>query len=261
MTKRKKQNDDYTPALTPVQYQQGVWFKRDDLFKIAGVYGGKARSCWHLSQGADSLITASSRHSPQLQIVAHIAHRLKIPCRCHTPQGPYTPEMVDAESLGATIIQHKAGYNNVIIARAVADHRTHGGTYIPFGMECKEAIVQTATQAEKIPQQLSLQEISRVVIVLGSGMSAAGLLYGMKEWPVKIPLVGIQVGADPRPRLAAWAPFHWDRDITIVKSRWDYHEACQVQLGMELDPHYEAKVVEHLKPGDLFWVVGKRTVY
>ena len=28
--------------------------------------------------------------------------------------------------------------------------------------------------------------------------------------------------------------------------------------GLALDPYYEAKCVPYLRPGDLFWVVGRR---
>lgn len=46
---------------TPIQSIGGIWLKRDDLFEIAGVRGGKVRTCWRLSQGSVGLVTAGSR--------------------------------------------------------------------------------------------------------------------------------------------------------------------------------------------------------
>ena len=33
-------------VVTPVQRIDHVWVKRDDLYHVAGVNGGKARACW-----------------------------------------------------------------------------------------------------------------------------------------------------------------------------------------------------------------------
>ena len=62
-----------TTAPTPLQQVGNFLVKRDDLFEIAGVCGGKARTCWAMSQGAPGLVTAGSRSSPQANIVAHVA--------------------------------------------------------------------------------------------------------------------------------------------------------------------------------------------
>lgn len=41
-----------TTAPTPLQQVGNFLVKRDDLFEIAGVCGGKARTCWAMGQGA-----------------------------------------------------------------------------------------------------------------------------------------------------------------------------------------------------------------
>lgn len=83
-------------TLTPVEeLHGGVWAKRDDLFTVAGVSGGKARSCYYLATRDPStkgLVTAGSRASPQVNIVAHIAAHLGLPCRVHTPTGALSPK-------------------------------------------------------------------------------------------------------------------------------------------------------------------------
>ena len=79
-------------GLTPIETHGGHLVKRDDLFSIGGVNGGKVRTCWHLAQGAKGLVTAGSRQSPQVNIVAHIAKKLNIPSRVHMPRGKLSPE-------------------------------------------------------------------------------------------------------------------------------------------------------------------------
>jgi hypothetical protein len=246
---------DFMPALTPVERRGDVWVKRDDLFAVAGVRGGKVRSCWHLSQGAPGLVTAGSRASPQVNIVAHIAKRLGIPCRVHTPTGDLSPEVREAKSLGAEVIQHKAGYNNVIIARAREDAARLGWRDIPFGMECHEAVRQTQGQVDNIPD-----DAKRLVVPVGSGMSLAGILTGLCRIGRSLPVLGVIVGADPRKRLARYAPAGWRKMVTLVPSGLDYHDEAPRQsiAGLSLDPIYEAKCIPFLEPGDVLWVVGIR---
>lgn len=241
---------------TPIEKVNNVFLKRDDYFQVAGVGGGKARTCWFLAQGAKGLVTAGSRSSPQVNIVAHIARYLNIPCHIHTPTGKLFPEVQDAVNCGAQLFQHKAGYNNVIIARAREDAKKSNFTNIPFGMECQEAIRQTKSQVDNIPS-----ETKRIIIPVGSGMSLAGLLWGLKEKKINIPVLGVKVGADPEKRLNNYAPLMvWKKMVTLVKSGYDYHqEYSNPHLdGIKLDPIYEAKCLDFMKKGDLFWIVGIR---
>ncbi|MCA1776060.1 MAG: pyridoxal-phosphate dependent enzyme [Loktanella sp.] len=245
---------DFTPDLTPIEQHGDVWAKRDDLWTFAGAPGGKARTCAALSQGAPGLVTAGSRASPQVNIVAHIAQRLGIPCRAHTPQGELSPEVRAAKAAGAEVVQHKAGYNNVIIARAREDAAERGWVEIPFGMECEEAVTQTRAQVRDIPEG-----VERIVVPVGSGMSLAGILWGLIDAGLTIPVLGVVVGADPTKRLDAFAPSAWRDLVEIVTSPHDYHKAVEARLGdIQLDPHYEAKCMEFVRPGDLLWCVGVR---
>jgi hypothetical protein len=100
---------------------------------------------------------------------------------------------------------------------------------------------------------------SRIVIPVGSGMSAAGVLAGMAEHHLDIPVLGVMVGADPRRRLDTWAP-GWEARLSLVASALNYEQRAPVTaLGdLELDPIYEAKALPFLRFGDLLWVVGCR---
>ena len=228
---------------------------RGDLWRVGGAIGGKARTCWYLAQGAKGLVTSGSRASPQANIVAQVAQRLGIPCRVHTPEGTLSPELLLARKAGAVIVQHKAGYNNVIIARAREDAKMQGWINIPFGMECQEAVEQTAKQVACITHQTQ-----RIIIPVGSGMSLAGLLHGLNRRNLSIPVLGVVVGASPERRLKKFAPFGWRNAVTLVPSGSDYHKpAVNTMLGdLHLDSHYEAKCLPFLQPDDLMWVVGVR---
>jgi hypothetical protein len=245
-----------TPCLSA---PYGIWLKRDDLFEHAGAIGGKARACAAIAQAAPppkGLITAGSRASPQINIVAQIAKFLSIPCRAHCPQGPLSPELEAAKAAGAEIIQHPAGYNAVIIARAREDAQANPGwREVPFGMECPEAIALTAAQCENLPR-----EAKRLIIPIGSGMSAAGILWGLKHFDIQISALGIQCGADPIKRLDRWAPQDWRDHMTIIKPPEDYHAEVDAAInGVALDRHYEAKAARYAEPGDILWIVGIRS--
>jgi 1-aminocyclopropane-1-carboxylate deaminase/D-cysteine desulfhydrase-like pyridoxal-dependent ACC family enzyme len=238
--------------LTPVEKIGNIFVKRDDLYEIAGAHGGKARTAWFLSRGAKGLITAGSRSSPQIAIVAKIAEYLDIPCRAHTTTGELGTNL---QGLKATIFQHKPGYNSVIIARAQQDAREHREMkYIPFGMECQEAVYQTSLQVTNIPI-----EVKRIVIPIGSGMSACGVLWGNRN-NRNLPVVGIVTGANPRKRLDRYAPPYWDSMLTLIKSDYEYEQSPKnTYIGnLELDPIYESKCLPYLIDGDLLWIVGIR---
>lgn len=247
---------DSMPALTPVERRGDVYLKRDDEFCIGGGRGGKVRTCWGLAQGAVGLVTAGSRSSPQVNIVAQIARRLGIPCRVHTPLGDLSPEVLMAQDAGAEVVQHKAGYNSVIIARARADALESGWREIPFGMECAEAVEATAAQVANLPA-----DVMRIVMPVGSGMSLAGVLTGLVRFGRSdVKVVGVVVGADPAVRLRKYAPPGWEGMVELEKAGMEYNEAPPetVFRGVALDPIYEAKAVRFLRPGDLLWVVGCR---
>jgi len=238
--------------LTPVQWFGHWWAKRDDLYRApGGARGGKARTCWALAQGAAGLVTAGSRSSPQVEIVASIARELGIPCRVHTPAGQPGPAVLAALAAGAERIEHRPGYNSVIVAGARLDAERLGWRLIPFGMECAEALALTAAQVRGLPPGAR-----RIVVPVGSGMTLAGILTA----EVDLPVLGVVVGSDPRHRLDRWAPPMWRWRAELVWSPYPYASPAPGALpgGDPLDPIYEAKALPFLIPGDLLWVVGIR---
>lgn len=255
---------DHTPELTEVHQagDTGVLVKRDDTYRVAGQAGGKVRSCAALiaaaaAAGAEGVTTAGSRHSPQVQIVAHLAARYGLQARCHVPAGDDTPQLLAAQQAGAELVRHRPGHNSVIVSRARKDAEARGWVDVPFGMECPEAIEQTAAQVNAT----QLADAQRLVVPVGSGMTLAGVLHGLQAAGLDdLPVVGVRVGADPAKRLDRWAPDGWADRVQLITSEQPYEQHAPVTElgGIELDPIYEAKCLPHLQPGDLLWLVGHR---
>lgn len=257
--------DDRLKKLTPVETHGGFLVKRDDLFEVAGIRGGKVRACWALAQGAKGLVTAGSRQSPQINIVAQIAKHLRIPCRAHTALGKLSPEVQMAKDSGAEIIQWYNGFSNVLASRARTDAMKLGWTEIPFGMECTESVEQIRPQV----RNLIGKKFKRIVVTVGSGMSLSGILTGMLDFRLTCPVLGVRVGGgldkekfSPvlERRLNKYAPHNWKKMVDFVHCGLNYDKFAPVtKLGdLELDPIYESKCLPFLKKGDLFWVVGIR---
>jgi 1-aminocyclopropane-1-carboxylate deaminase/D-cysteine desulfhydrase-like pyridoxal-dependent ACC family enzyme len=125
-------------------------------------------------------------------------------------------------------------------------------------MECTEAVRQTAAQVANIPP-----DTQRIVIPVGSGMSLAGVLTGLEAMGnYRTFVLGVVVGASPHKRLDKFAPINWFGRVVLAQSEVPYHSAVVPAVlpgtELELDPIYEAKCIEYLKPGDLLWVVGRR---
>lgn len=249
-------------VVTPIEWVGNVWLKRDDKFAIGGSRGGKVRTCLRLAveaqaRGATVLVTAGSRQSPQVNIVATIAATLGMAAECHVPEGDMTPELEAAVAQGATLVRHKPGYNSVIVARARESARRPGYAEIPFGMETPLAVDCTKWQVANVP----LDKVRRLVVPVGSGMTLAGVLAGLalREYGGAPEVVGVVVGADPTDRLDRYAP-EWRKRCQLVRSDLDYHtHAPTTRIGdVDLDPVYEAKCLPFLEDGDLLWIVGCR---
>jgi hypothetical protein len=255
---------DQTPELTPVEQAGPYLIKREDHYRLAGQQGAKVRVLDRLLAGATGgVVTAEHRDSAQLPIVAAIAARHGLPCRAHVPTGERTPEMLQAEALGAELVAHQPGHSSVLIARARDDAEARGWVQVPWALACQEARDLTAAQVSVA----QLTGAERLVVPVGSGMTLAGVLHGLTTAeqlhgldPVP-PVVGVVVGGSPEKLLDTYAPEGWRELVTLVEAEGDYHQPAPVTSlhGVELDPLYEAKCLPHLQPGDLLWIVGRRT--
>ena len=130
-------------------------------------------------------------------------------------------------------------------------------------MEHRAAVACTQAQVGSIFQMMYQNRMkpARIVIPLGSGMSAAAVLQGLAQHKLAIPVLGVRIGADPTKRLDRFAPADWRKRMTVVdvtpEIPYERHVDANVG-GVKLDPHYEAKCVHLLRDDDLLWVVGIR---
>lgn len=243
--------------LTPWEQHADIWVKRDDLFEDRGVRGGKGRTLLTLARGATGLVAAGSRQSTQINRVAQAARALGLPCQIHLPASrePDSLEITEAEQAGAILIRDRPGYLKVMTARARSAARERGWRYVPFGMECPEAIAETRAQVPGMPDG-----IRRLVIPVGGGMTLAGVLWGLEDIGRMVPVLGVMVGADPTVRLDVHAPPFWRADVQLVASGLPYSKSAPARMlgGLALDPIYEAKCLPFLQPGDGLWVVDCR---
>jgi len=253
---------DYMPDVTPVEFfeRPGVWAKREDYYTFAGVRGAKVRTCMFLIQQAidakAGVVTAGSRQSPQVNFVAQIANRMGVKCRVHVPSGEMTPELIAAKASGAEVVQHEYGYNSVIMKRAREDAAERGWVEIPYGMESEEAVTFTRPQVANLPA-----ETHRIVNAVGSGMTLAGILWGLLDaGRDDVEVLGVCVGHAPTERLDRHAPPDWRSMVKLVEYPTDYHVPAKLTTfeGVMLDPWYEAKCMEYLQAGDTLWISAIR---
>lgn len=257
--------------LTPVEYveEEGIWLKRDDLFEVYGVRGGKSRAAYQvvsnlLKEGYKTIVTAGSRQSPQCEIVSFICESLGVDCVLFMPTGANTSVIDNIEKNKHTRIERvRPGYNNVIIARSRDYAKSRGYGYVPFGMECEENVEITSKQVRNIPFEEIKSKGGRLVIPVGSGMSFSSIVTGIYneygESPV--PILGVQVGKNPTKIISTYAEGLDFMDYLILASEVDYHTAVQARVGsVVLDPIYEAKCRNYLRSGDCLWIVGRRVM-
>lgn len=252
--------------MTPIEYIDGYYFKRDDKYEICGVKGGKSRAAYHLiqqglSQGFKDFVTAGSRMSPQCEIVSAICEHLGIKCHLFMPSGKETSVLTNiSKNVNSIVHKCEVGYNSVICSRAEKFAKENGYFYIPFGMECSENVEITKKQVQNIPN-----DVNRIIIPCGSGMSLISVVKGLECYDRNnVKVVGVQVGKDPTYNLNKFLGYKdslFDtHNYDIVKSKLDYHQTPSTTIfcGIELDPIYEAKCIPFMQKGDLLWIVGKR---
>ena len=242
--------------LTPVVYDGCYWYKRDDWFEFNGARGGKVRACLKMAKGQKGLVTYASRNSPQQNYVSLVAEGLGIPCRTHTPHGAFMPEMDFAVAHGATIVQHKPGYLNNLKRYAEDAACQRGWKFVPLSVESLLAVDSTYKQVANLKHV----GFKRIVVVTGGGISLAGILWGMKRLKLRRPVVGVCIGRDPSSIINKYAPEGWRDMVKLVYPDLPYNRPVKEPVvgGITVDSYFEAKCIQFLRRGDLFWIVGIR---
>lgn len=58
-----------------------------------------------------------------------------------------------------------------------------------YGMGSRDVLKCTGQQVKNVATYVKKQRVDRIVVCLGSGMTAAGILHGMKKYRVHKPLI------------------------------------------------------------------------
>lgn len=244
-------------VMTPVESHGGYLVKRDDLADERGVRGGKARTlgviCRHIiTKGMKGLTIFAARNSVTPATLGAVCRAYGVPACVHTaaakdalPQ-PY----VDAERDGVKIIEHRPGYMSVLQARAREQAAADGYFTVGLGLDYPPAILETAKQVANLPR-----DIKRLVTAVGSGHMLEGIVRGMEDLNLRVPILGICVGKIPECVVNMTTPL----DIELIETSTPFNRRAPVsKIGdLELNPYYEAKCLEYMLPGDLLWVVAK----
>jgi 1-aminocyclopropane-1-carboxylate deaminase/D-cysteine desulfhydrase-like pyridoxal-dependent ACC family enzyme len=271
--------------LTPVEQHGRRWYKRDDLFQPYAdvpLSGGKVRQAMRLlgdnrerivDEYGGWVLTATGVHSPQGLIIARVAHELGLKCvlfvGATTTQSALTkhPMLVRALRAGA-VLDTSAGVAYESALKSAADHWRirHGlkGYFVRFGINLEDnpdAILgSTAAQCANLPE-----DVERIVIAVGAGITAAGVIIGAAEHRPDARVVCVQIaGYDRRAVIDRIVGDFVEYDYATIKGI-PYSRLVQrsTSSGLGLDPIYEAKAHDWMReqPGldnerVCFWVVG-----
>lgn len=266
--------------LTPVERHAGLWMKRDDLYRPFGlgeVNGGKLRQCMMLVDSVKDrtrgLISCCSIHSPQAPITAATA--MAYGMRCTILYGGTSRERIIGSPMprlclkyGATVaLAARSGRSSILYAKA-RELAREDDFIVQYGINLSGhsdvLLGAVAAQVENIPDDLE-----NLVMTCGSGITASGVMIGLKKYGKKVKTVHLVATApDRRESIHATLRQHGaDRDFL-------YHDLFHTPgfayekrepaswAGIDLHPNYEAKTMgwfrhSGLDPSrTLFWIVG-----
>lgn len=279
--------------LTPVQRIGYLYLKRDDLFRpfhqitITGriqkenpINGGKLRQAlWLMLSQPDikGVVSGSSIYSPQSPIISAVANYMKIPNIIF--YGGITSESLEKPmprlclKYGADILLSKSGRHNVIYSDARKYAKDYGYYCVEYGMNSRDKsnmqafYEANANQVQNIPDKLD-----NLVVTCGSGITATGILYGLRKYDKKVKNV-ILVGVAPnriekiRERLEFLGENKKQKFTYIdrfIEPGFSYEKREPETFGnIELHPNYEAKTFAWIKyhidvknETTLMWIVG-----
>lgn len=253
--------------ITPIQ-KFGDWYaKREDLACFIGndrPSGSKVRQYLHMAtlmpQGTPALVGCSANGSMQIY-VADAAARLGVDAHILVPRRKKKTLLTEwSERMGAQVQYLHCGWPNFVRSEARKFAKTLGGC-IRWNRDL--AIEDTRVQVKDIPQ-----DVRRIVVVLGSGLTACGIMLGLGDIGrsdielLCVDVCGMINAVELRTLfLSKCSPLTTLPQLpTAVKSEYKYGQHLQGALpdGTPLDCNYAAKCLEFLQAGDMLWVSGMR---
>jgi len=278
--------------LTPVQFDQDIFWKRDDYFKPFGQYhvnGGKLRHSFQIFEEMkldryDGVITSTSVHSPQAPAIAKVAQYYGIPCmNCvgGTNENNFKnlPLIRLSQYYGSEIkIVAKHGMPAVIYKRTLELAEKHN--YLPIEInklqDPRLLFEGTAHQCANLPKDLDL-----LVVPTAAAVRLAGILIGLQIWDINVKrIVAVCVGPPREKQLANFQQMYYNEDKGLFRTEnknlnfrrveWVSYYDQKIPysklfpfnvMGEPIDPLYEGKAVDWLlkhrsNEKTLLWCVG-----
>jgi hypothetical protein len=264
-------------SIDPVETIGGYSVKRCDRFALGIHVGMKVRQCLHVcfenmrlisERHSGGVCTGAGLPSPQIGIVAGVARYFGLKAAVTTPR--FQNGKKDYSRISASIAAaegadvygvrnpNPSGYERD--AKCLAE--TLGYFQVKFGMAGRVSMEPVSLQCENIPKY-----VRTVVLIAGSGLSACGVLHGIRRFsrPV-LRVVVVCLSKHFHDTRDAWyeplgASEKFDGEVVTVQSPAKYQSLCRHQF---LDWTYESKawswMESNITPSreTLFWVIGRK---
>lgn len=248
----------FKAKLTRVDVTDGWCVKRDDRACFIGeqhACGSKVRQYLAMASIMPDkpMIVGCSADSCQQVYVADAAERtgrkgiVIVPKRKH--RSAATQWCIDHS---CEVIEIYPGYPSQCRghARALAEKLGGAVRWNP-GL----AVEDTAFQCSNLPTW-----VKRIIVSTGSGLVAAGVLWGTADRKITVIAVCVSPLAKPERIWAAAAISVQAKRLVMIAPTSDYAKPQSAILpnGDILDPYYAAKALPYIHRGDCLWVTGRR---
>ena len=271
--------------LTPVELHDGLYLKREDLYKPFNneINGGKLRQCYYLvnaiKNNYDGVISCCSIYSPQAPITAAVAKHFGLKCIiCYGSTNYERLNILDMPKLakqnGAELkIISKSGIHKILYNKAKKIAQEQNLFIVDYGFNVIDYpdIMYSAisNQVENIPD-----ELDNLIITCGSGITSCGVILGIKKFNKKIKKIYLIATAPSRKKMID--KIIKDNNIKINYEIIDlFHEkgfkyekkVFETIDNIKLHPNYEAKTynwlknnIDYKKQKTLLWIVGSEPI-
>jgi 1-aminocyclopropane-1-carboxylate deaminase/D-cysteine desulfhydrase-like pyridoxal-dependent ACC family enzyme len=253
--------------ITPLTRFDYWWAKREDLANwTSPMYpsGAKVRQFLAMidKQRAKNLVIGCSRHSLQQVYCAAVAHMRGLTAHIFVPQSKVLSDVTKyCIMMGATMHYVKPPAWPSIYRKEARDFAKRTPNAVRWDRML--AFTDTMEQVSSVPS-----EARRVLLAVGSGLTASSILAGLATCDMNIPVVGYQYSTMAERELiiadakSLTSPARRLPKFTLIQGpgRYDDMETVALPDGTPMDPVYSAKLFKYIQPGDVVWLTGLRPV-
>jgi 1-aminocyclopropane-1-carboxylate deaminase/D-cysteine desulfhydrase-like pyridoxal-dependent ACC family enzyme len=262
--------NEHTPIETYRVRGRNVFVKRDDLFaapplpplgKLRGLQivledlvrnGARCVGCWD---------TRISKLTQGVAVLGALYESLRTIVSYPARDGEPLPEPIRvAAEYGAELYPVRGNFPRIAWSQAKRYVESRGGVMLPFGLECAEAVDAIAREASTVPEQCYAG--GTIVLCGGSGVTATGLLRGLRSAPSRMLIVSS--GRSPAQIARTMARYVAVPDyVRIVPPIMPYDQAARTPCPFPAHPNYDVKAwgylvdrIDRRQEAVLFWNVG-----